>query len=566
MVKQWVQNSFDKQVAAHLHQVLGIHPKICQVLAGRGISTYDEAKDFFRPRWELLHPPLAMLGMDRAVERITQARQKSEKICVFGDYDVDGTTAVSLMYGFLREHIAEDLLSFYIPNRYQEGYGLSAQGIEGAAQQGCSLMIVLDCGIRSEALVRHAKTLGIDIIICDHHLPGETLPEAIAILNPKQELCTYPYKELSGCGIAFKLICGLQAYWQSEVDPRGFLELVAASIASDIVPIDGENRILAYFGLQKINENPSLPFQILKDVGGKSTKLTIANLVFLVGPKINAAGRMNDAAKVVRFFISKDEETMREIAQELHLDNQNRRDFDFSITAEAAAILEDESYRHRKSIVLHQEHWHKGVVGIVASRILERHYKPTIILTSSKGVITGSARSVHGFDIHAALSSCSDHLEQFGGHQFAAGMTLLPQNLSGFIDAFEEVVQATISEDSLQPKIYVDALLNLNEISSTFLKIIEQFEPCGPKNPMPIFVARNLRDSGFTRVVKEQHLQVHVEQFGTKMKGIAFNMAHWFDYLKEGKAIDIAFHLEGNEWKGVVSPELRILDIRASAE
>lgn len=564
MNKKWVEKPFNKESAAHLREVLGIHPKICQVLAGRGIDTYETAKDFFRPQLGHLHDPLTMRGMKEALERITEARDAKEKICVFGDYDVDGTTSVSLVYIFLREHISEDLLSFFIPNRYNEGYGLSAKGIEEAAAQGCSLMIVLDCGIQSVQLVQYAKTLGIDTIICDHHLPGEELPEAIAILNPKQALCTYPYKELSGCGIGYKLICGLQAHWNSGVDPSDYLELVAASIASDIVHIDGENRILAYFGLKKINEDPSLPFRILKDVGGKRMKMSIANLVFLIGPKINAAGRMNDAAKVVRFFISKNEKEMREIAQELHVDNEDRRGFDMSITAEASAILEDEMYRDRKSIVLHQAHWHKGVVGIVASRILEQHYKPTIILTSSQGIVTGSARSVQGFDIHAALSACAGHLMQFGGHQFAAGMSLLPQNLPHFIEAFEEVVQATITEDSLEPKIYIDAPLDLKDVSYNFLKIIQQFEPCGPQNTMPVFMTKNLKDSGLSRVVKGVHLQVHLAQNDVVMKGIAFNMARWIDHLKAGKAIDIVFHLEANEWQGVTTPELRILDIKAS--
>lgn len=565
MEKQWIINEYPEEVALHLREVLGIHPVLCKILASRGIRTFEDARRFFRPDLNQLYNPFRMKGMDAAVQRITKACRSGERIRIYGDYDVDGTTAVSVVYLFLRHHIDESLLSFYIPNRYTEGYGLSKQGIDDAHASGCTLMIVLDCGIRSVELVDYANQLGMDIIICDHHLPGSILPKAQAILNPKQSGCGYPFKELSGCGIGFKLICALQQSWGSDVDPLNYLDLVAASVASDIVPITDENRVLAFYGLKKINESPSLPFQVLKNVSAANRKFNIANLVFLIGPRINAAGRMNDAAKVVRLFISRQEEDMYRIARELTDDNEDRKSYDFSITAEAEEMVLQEHLYERKSIVLHKDGWHKGVLGIVASRLQERFYKPTIVLTSSHGKITGSARSVHGFDIHAALCSCAEYLEQFGGHQFAAGLTLLPTKLPEFIQAFEQVVQASIQEDSLLPRIIIDSPLHFGEITSNLLNIVEQFEPCGPANPAPIFVARNVQDSGSTRIVKDVHLQLHLQQDGIPMKGIAFNMAEqWYDYFKSGRPADIVFHLESNEWNGIVRPEIRVLDIKAA--
>lgn len=566
MNKKWIMAEAEEKKVLHLQKALNIHPVLCHVLVSRGIETFEQAKDFFRPDLGMLHDPFLMKGMREAVNRITSALERKEKIRIYGDYDVDGTTAVAVMYNFLARFIDPELISYYIPNRYTEGYGLSSRGISHARQAGCSLMIVLDCGIRSVELVEEANQLGIDVIICDHHLPGETLPQAVAVLNPKQEHCPYPFKELSGCGIGFKLITALARAWDipDQDLPYNFLDLVAASIASDIVPIIGENRILAYYGLKKVNENPSVGIRILKEVSCIRGKMNIANLVFFIGPKINAAGRMNDAAKVIRLFTEHNPEHICKIAQELNADNKERITFDKNTTLEALAMMEEPAWQNKKSIVLHHEQWHKGVVGIVASRILEHHYKPTIILTTSNGKITGSARSVHGFDIHSAISACADLLDHYGGHQFAAGVTMPVENLARFQDTFERVVSESIAPESLSPFLHIDAELPLSDIRLPLLKIIEQFEPCGPMNPAPVFVSRGVRDNGSSRIVKQEHLQLHLHQNGTNMKGIAFRMAEWLPFLQSGNAIDIAYHIERNEWNGNVAAEIRVIDIKKS--
>lgn len=565
--KEWKLQTVDDASVARLQQDLNIHPSLCTVLVGRGIDTFQKAKTFFRPSAEDLHDPFLMKDMDKAVRRITKAVEAKEAIRIFGDYDVDGTTSVALVYQFLKETCGADYpLSFYIPNRYTEGYGLSTRGVEDAAAQACSLMIVLDCGITAIDKIKLANELGIDVIVCDHHLPGQELPAAVAILNPKQADCNYPFKELSACGIGFKLIAALVKAWQLSNPNLHFeyLELVAASIASDIVPIVDENRVLAYFGLKKINENPSLSFQILKEVSGIERKMNIANLVFFIGPKINAAGRMNDAGKVVQFFISKDRSEQLSIAKALSIDNKERTQLDKSITAEALAMMEEDGRSQKKSIVLHHEEWHKGVVGIVASRILEVYYKPTLILTTSNGKVTGSARSVHGFDIHKAIGACVQHLESYGGHQFAAGLTMEKEQLPLFIEAFEQEVSASIQPSSLVPVINVDACIDLATVTVPFMKILEQFEPCGPQNLMPVFMSEAVVDAGGTKIVKSEHLQVYFKQNGVVVKGIAFRMAAWYDYIHAGNPVDILYHIERNEWKGTVYAEIRILDIRAT--
>lgn len=566
--KEWRLQTVASESVEHLQQVLNIHPAICTVLVARGIDTFDKAKTYFRPSLDDLYSPFLMKGMDKAVKRISEAIRQKEKIRIYGDYDVDGTTSVSLMYLFLRAVGGEELpLSFYIPNRYTEGYGLSVKGVEDAAEADCSLMIVLDCGIKAIEKVKLANEKGMDVIVCDHHLPGEELPDAYVILNPKQKDCPYPFKELSACGIGFKLVQALTEAldWTPETC-YDYLELVASSIASDIVPIIDENRILAYYGLKKINEKPSQAFQILKEVSGIQSKMNISNLVFFIGPKINAAGRMNDAGKVVRLFVADHRSDMLSLAKELNVDNKERINLDKSITDEAMEMMEDEALRNKKSIVLHNESWHKGVVGIVASRVLEYYYKPTIILTTSNGKITGSARSVHGFNIHKAISACDQHLESFGGHQFAAGMTMDSGNLDYFVTAFEEEVSSTIQKDSLTPFLKVDAELDLSDITISFMKIIEQFEPCGPENMMPVFMTKGVLDSGRSKIVKDIHLQVYFRQGDAVVKGIAFRMGDWYDYIHAGNKVDIAYHIERNEWKGNVYAEIRILDIRKSEE
>ena len=564
--KRWVLKSAEKHHIETLRSALNIHPALCRLLSIRGINDFESARQFFRPDMSQLHDPFLMKGMREAVNRISEAIEWNERILVYGDYDVDGTTSVAVMYSFLRERY-KGQLSFYIPHRYREGYGVSKQGIDFAIANGYTLMITLDCGIKSVELIGYAKEHGIDVIVCDHHTPDAILPPTFATLNPKQEGCPYPFKELSGCGIGYKLICALSKHWQlREEDTTKYLDLVATSIAADIVPVDGENRILAYFGIKMANENPSLSIKTLKEVSGLVKDITLSDLVFAIGPKINAAGRMDDAKKAVDLFIEKDAEKIKALAGELMSDNTDRREVDKNITEEALSMLENDPLLHKKkSTVLYQAHWHKGVVGIVASRLIDYCYRPTIVLAHSNDKISGSARSVIGFNVYEAIHECRDLLENYGGHFYAAGITMKPENYPLFVEKFEQVVSATIGAQMLTPEIEIDAEITLDDIKPAFYNIIKQFEPFGPNNMRPIFCTRNVRDyQGNSRIVKDQHIKFVVSNGrGTVIDGIGFKMAEKFRYTNPG-AFDIVYTIDENEFNGITKLQMKVIDIRPS--
>ncbi|MFN4880544.1 MAG: single-stranded-DNA-specific exonuclease RecJ [Bacteroidota bacterium] len=561
--KRWVVKEIDTALARTLQDELKLNPVLARLLVQRNIRTFEEARIFFRPSLDHLHDPFLMKDMDKAVDRINAAMMHNEKIVIYGDYDVDGTTSVALMYSFLKKHYPN--IDYYIPDRYKEGYGISQAGIDWAKQQQCSLIIALDCGIKSIDKIAYATSIGIDFIICDHHLPGDEIPAAVAVLDPKRTDCTYPYKELSGCGIGFKL---LQAYCNShqisfdELTP--YLDLVVVSIASDIVPITGENRTLAYFGLKQLNESPREGLKALLETAVSRKEISVSDIVFIIGPRINAAGRIDDAKNAVRLLLSETQFTAGSNAELLNQKNTERRQFDMDITKEALAILQEDIYDQRKSTVIYREHWHKGVIGIVASRLTEVHYKPTIVLTQSNGVAAGSARSIAGFDIYSAIKECGDLLEQFGGHMYAAGLTLKLENVDKFIKRFEEVVSATIDENLLTPEIVVDDEIQLKDITPSFYNILKQFAPFGPGNMKPVFVTRNLTDTGYSRVVGNDHLKISLkDKDNYSGNGIAFGMAH-FEELVRDEPVDIVYTIEENEWRNVVRIDLMIKDIKPS--
>lgn len=564
--KIWNLLPVDETRTNHIREAIKIHPALCRLLVLRGIHHYHSAKDFFRPSLTHLHDPFLMKGMAKAVNRIKEAVRKREKIMIYGDYDVDGTTSVAVVYLFLKKNFPELPLVYYVPHRYREGYGVSTQGIEKAKELNCALIITLDCGIKSVDKAAFAKEQGIDMIICDHHTPGATLPDVVAILNPKQKDCPYPYKELSGCGIGYKLITAIAHEEKLSVDQViCYLDLVATSIAADIVPIDGENRVLAYFGLKKANQSPCVALQKIKEIAQLEKNFTISDLVFLVAPRINAAGRMDDARKAISFFVEEDELAAMEKAKELHEDNANRKAEDQKMTTEALAMLQEEDPKlRRKSTLLFQPYWHKGVVGIVASRVIEHYYRPTIILTESNGKITGSARSVRDFNIHDALQECAPLLESFGGHFFAAGMTLLPENLPAFKERFEQIVSATIPESSRYPEIRIDAEIQLRDITPAFFNILCQFEPFGPGNMQPVFLSKNVfNKNGFSRIVKEAHIRfVICQEDQATISGIGFGLAEKFAIVQSGKPFDIVYKITENEWQGKKNLQLIVLDIR----
>lgn len=535
-------------------------------MALRGIYDYEQAKLFFRPQLSQLHDPFLMKGMQRAVDRITEAIEWHERILIYGDYDVDGTTAVAVVYSFLRANYTGPL-AYYIPHRYREGYGLSRQGIDYAFGNGYNLLITLDCGIKSMEMITYAASLGIDVIVCDHHLPDAELPPAYAILNPKQKDCPYPYKELSGCGIGYKLVCALAQQWKQPTEKTCcYLDLVATSIAADIVPIDGENRILAYYGVRRINEEPCLAIATLKTLGGVTKNLSISDLVFVIGPRVNAAGRMDDARKAVEFFIESDPELIPALASALHSDNDDRKEVDKTTTEEAMAIMEtDAVMANRRSTVLYRAHWHKGVVGIVASRLIDHYYRPTIMLTSANGKATGSARSVSGFNIYEAIHSCRDLLDNYGGHFYAAGMTMGEDRVAEFIERFEAIVAATITEDQRVPELEIDAEIPLSLVKPAFFNIIKQFEPFGPANMRPVFITRNVYDyQGSSAIVREQHLRlVAYQQNGAIIEGIGFGLGDKYSIVQQGP-FDMVYTMEENEHNGNTRLQVRVLDVRES--
>jgi single-stranded-DNA-specific exonuclease len=564
--KRWQILPGNQSQIAELKQSLKVSEPLCHILTSRGITDYDKAKSFFRPTLDNLHDPFLMKDMQKAVNRIERAIVQEEKILVFGDYDVDGTTAVASMYRFICSIHNPSKTDFYIPHRYKEGYGVSKAGIDFAHENYFSLIICLDCGIKSFELIAYAKALNIDFIIADHHLPGNDLPEAAAILNPKQADCPYPYKDLCGCGIGFKLMSALASHFSLEKESYlCYLDLVATAIAADIVPLNGENRILAFYGMKKINENPSPGIETLMTLGAAKKPLNISNVVFIIAPRVNAAGRMDDARKAVDLFIETDLNKAFELAKPLQSDNTDRKEIDKIITEEALQIIEaNPSFIEKKSCVLYKKDWHKGVVGIVASRVIEHHYKPTIVLTLSNNIITGSARSVKGFNLFEAIYACKEYLLHYGGHFAAAGLSLLPENINAFIDKFEAVVSDTIEEHMLIPEITIDCEIELNEINYAMYNILSQLEPFGPENMKPLFLTKEVKDNGYAKLLKEKHIKFSATKNGVKFDAIAFNMAHKFESIKNSQSIDIVYSIEENDYMGNKSLQLNIVDFRPS--
>lgn len=567
MQKRWVEQELKSFAEMEeLQRTLNVDAVLASLLVRRGITTFEEARRFFRPELEHLHDPFLMQDMRVAISRIEQAKASKEKILVYGDYDVDGTTSVALVYSFFKKYHSE--IDFYIPDRYTEGYGISVQGIDYAAENGYSLIIALDCGIKSVDKIDYANKKNIDFIICDHHLPGDKLPAAVAVLDPKRLDCAYPYKELSGCGIGFKLV---QAYAQKNKIPFNdiscYLDLVAVSIASDIVPITGENRVLAWYGLQKINTDPCKGISALMNLSGRKENLTITDVVFTIGPRINAAGRIDDAKHAVNLLIADTDAIAFEKGEVINLKNTERKEHDRNITEQALALIDaDAELIARKTTVVYNAQWHKGVIGIVASRLTEKYYRPTIVMTQSNGYAAGSARSVLGFDLYEALLECSDLLEQFGGHKYAAGLTIKTENIPAFQQKFEEVVARTIPEELLIQSISIDAELKLDQISAKFYRILKQFEPFGPQNMAPIFVSRNVYTYGSASTAGEKHLKMSVHQDNkTYFNCIGFGLSEYLPSINNGMAFDICYTIEENTWMNKTALQLNIKGIRFSA-
>jgi single-stranded-DNA-specific exonuclease len=565
MEKRWaVQDKADEQLVVKLSKELNVNHILAGMMARRNLHSFDIAKSFFRPSLDNLHNPFLMKDMDKAVERIEKAIAKQERILIYGDYDVDGTTSVALTYLFFKD-LHHDI-EYYIPDRYVEGYGISTQGIDYASENSFSLIIALDCGIKSLDKIAYANTKDIDFIICDHHLPGDEIPKAVAVLDPKRLDCDYPYKELSGCGLGFKLI---QAYALKNHIPSEkvtqFLDLVAVSIASDIVPITGENRILAHFGLEKLNQNPCNGLQALKELSGKADDYTITDIVFSIGPRINAAGRIDDAKKAVKLLVASSSETAEDAGFIVNLKNAERREFDASITEQALTmILNSPEMEKRKSTVVYDESWHKGVIGIVASRLTEKYYRPTVVLTKSNGYVAGSARSVVGYDLYEALCGCSDLLEQFGGHKYAAGLTMLPENVPAFIKKFEEVVSATITDNLLTQEIVIEDEINLLDIDAKFFRILKQFEPFGPQNMSPIFLSKQVSSYGYGTIVGNNHLKMVIKQPHSPIFNcIGFGLGDYLEDINKGKLFDICYTIEENNYKDKKSLQLNIKGIKS---
>ena len=569
MKKNWVIKApGDEAVIVTLTRELGIEKPLAQLLVQRGISSYDEARTYFRPDLAYLHDPFLMKDMDLAVERIQEAIESGEKVMVYGDYDVDGTTAVSLVYSFFKDHFRA--IDYYIPDRYEEGYGISLKGIDYAAQQGFSLIIALDCGIKAVDKVEYARDKGVEFIICDHHNPGDVIPNAVAVLDPKQEGCSYPYKELSGCGVGLKLV---QAFCKQVGLPadriNDFLDLVVVSIASDIVPITGENRILAHHGLKKLNQKPSTGLNAIKEVAGiESKEIDIEDIVFKIGPRINAAGRMESGKKSVDLLVCEKRREANIISKKINDFNLDRRNIDSEITRQAIEMINSNAkLQERNSTVLYNPEWHKGVIGIVASRLLDHFYKPTIILTRSNGFATGSARSVNGFDLYQAIESCRDLLENFGGHKYAAGLTMKINNVQKFTDRFEQIVSENIDPEQLIPVLEIDIELQLKEIDDKFFRVLKQFQPFGPENHSPIFISENVVDNGYGRTVgaNGEHLKLTLIQEENPFKvfpAIAFHQGKDFQKINKGMPFDICYQLMENEFRGRTNLQIHVMDIK----
>ena len=553
------------ETVTHLAQALGIDPLLSSLLVQRGITTFDQAKRFFRPSLEELHDPYLMQDMDLAVKRIQQAIEAQENILVYGDYDVDGTTSVALLSSYLKTYYPN--IATYIPDRYDEGYGVSYKGIDFAQDNDITLIIALDCGIKAIEKVAYASKKGIDFIICDHHRPGAKLPKAVAVLDPKRDDCSYPYKELCGCGVGFKLIQALGSErGQTIEDLLLYLDLVATAIGADIVPVTGENRVLAYYGLQVINSNPRVGYQaILKQVN-KST-LTITDVVFIIAPRINAAGRMKHGNDAVRLLVETDPKNAAQWASEIELFNADRKDADKQITKEALAQITQANEQENNTTVVYKEHWHKGVIGIVASRLIETYYRPTLVFTKSGDKLAASARSVKGFDVYNALEGCAQYIEQFGGHKYAAGLTLQEKDYPDFKAQFEKVVSKTIDPKLLNPEINIDAQLDLAAITPKFHRILKQFAPFGPGNRQPVFMTQNLKDTGYGKCVgaDKTHLRLTVKQVNSEaIVGIGFGLGDKKDTACSDTSFKAVYCIDENLWQGKVSLQLRIKDIQPS--
>ena len=565
MQKKWtIASRSEGAEVRELGEALGIHKILAGLLVRRGVTTFEAARRFFRPDLSSLHDPFLMKDMDKAIARIEQAIGNKEKVLVYGDYDVDGTTAVAVVYSFFRQFHTG--LEYYLPDRYAEGYGISTQGIDYAADNGFTLVIALDCGIKALEKVEYARSRGVDFIIGDHHLPGDQLPDAVAVLDPKRHDCPYPFKELPGCGIGFKIV---QAFIRKNGmdmdDCYQFLDLVAVGIASDIVPITGENRILAHYGLIKLNTNPCCGLQSLIDLSThRNGPFTVNDIIFQIGPRINAAGRIDHARDAVKLLVSKSLQEAGEYSKSIDIQNTQRKDFDLRITEEALAIIDgDEELKKRKTTVVFQPGWHKGVIGIVATRLTEKYYRPTVVLTQTNGHVAGSARSVIGFDLYEALSACSDLLDQFGGHKYAAGLTMKPENIDRFRDRFEQVVGESIHPAMLQRELSIDAVLELTEIDAKFFRILRQFEPFGPQNEAPLFMSRKVGVWGTATIVGGTHLKMTVMQPGSpRFDCIGFGLAEYADAINTHRPFDLCYTIEENVWREKRSIQLNVKDIR----
>ena len=586
METRWIiAQDVDKQLVKGLSESLGIDEKLAILLVQRGITNYDEAKDFFRPSLDHLHDPFLMKDMDRAVDRLQKAITDGEKILIYGDYDVDGTTAVALIYTYLKNLVNKKKIEFYIPDRYEEGYGISYKGIDYAADNGFGLVIVLDCGIKAVEKIDYANERGVDFIICDHHRPDDVIPRAAAVLDSKRPDCEYPYKELSGCGVGFKLVTALSMRLGRPIEEvYQLLDYVAVSIAADIVPITGENRVLAYFGLKLLNKNPRPGIEAVlrhaninrRDDHGVTNadnqnalerELTISDLVFLIGPRINAAGRLEKAADSVRLLLATNYDHAEKLASSINELNVQRRELDNTITEEALNMIDaDAKMRNANSTVIFNENWHKGVIGIVASRLTDTYYRPTIVLTRSGNLITGSARSIKNFDIYDAIDSCSDILEHFGGHKYAAGLSLKPEHLQEFAERFETYVTEHLEEGDLTPELNVDIEIDFPTITPKFVRILKQFAPFGPGNIAPVFLTRNVIDAGFSRAVgNRKHLKLSVMQQGDTehvFSGIAFQKGDLYERIHEKEPFTMCYHVEENFWQGKTTLQLNVKDIK----
>ncbi|EPH10627.1 single-stranded-DNA-specific exonuclease RecJ [Myroides odoratimimus CCUG 12700] len=566
-MRWYLKQDPDEKIVAHLQEVLGVDPIVGRLLAQRGIETFEAAKKFFRPSLEDLHDPFLMADMTEAVHRILNAIKNRESILVFGDYDVDGTTSVALMYSYLKSLGAQ--VDTYIPDRYNEGYGISYQGIDYAITQGIHLIIALDCGIKSIEHIQYAKEKGVDFIICDHHLPGEIIPDAVAVLDPKRVDCLYPYKELCGCGVGFKLIQALNTIQGlSFASIEHYLDLVATAIAADVVPITGENRVLAYYGLKVINESPRPGIKALMKLYDLTT-YTMTDIVFKLAPKINAAGRIEHGNFTVDLLTEATEEGANMTVEKIVNINEERKSLDQGITEEALKQIIDQKLINSKSTVVYSPSWHKGVIGIVASRLIDTYYRPTIVFTDSGDYLAASARSVKNFDIYQALEKCSEHLIQFGGHMYAAGLTIKKENLEAFRQKFEEVVSNTIQETDLIPEIEIDAKIQFSEITDKFLRILKQFEPFGPGNPSPSFLTKEVFDTGYAKLAgaKGEHLKVSFKQRrnpGYKFSAIGFNLGAQYENVKDKQHVDIIYSIEENNWRNKTTIQLQIKDLQLS--